>query len=123
MNEWGLIALLGLSNLFLLAILASRLMKEREIRQDAIEKSRAVLEGKFREQLAPVLPDFGYNPTDVRFLGSPVDFVVFDGLAENSPRGIVLLEVKSGEAKLTEREKMVRGLVREGKVHYRVLRV
>jgi len=44
------------------------------------------------------LPEFNYNPTDARFLGSPVDFVVFNGLSGDSPEEVVFLEVKTGKA-------------------------
>ena len=47
-------------------------------RKDAVERSRYVLTGKVWEQVAPYLPNFKHNPSDIRFLGSPVDFVVFD---------------------------------------------
>ena len=123
MDETTIIFILVISNLLFLFLFLDRLKKEREIRQEAIESSRRVLEGKFKEQLAPILPGFDYNPTDARFLGSPIDFVVFDGLAEKDPKQIVFLEVKTGEAKLTEREKRIKELVEEGKVKYRILRV
>src|SRR3989338_5067590 len=51
-------------------------------RKDAILKSRAVLGGQFSEQLAPFLPDFKYLPTECRFLGKPIDLVVFKGMDE-----------------------------------------
>jgi len=92
MNEMTLIVVLFLTNLLLAYLLLDKLRKEKraegrdnQIREEAIKKSRQVLEGKFKEQLAPILPEFNYNPTDARFLGSPVDFVVFNGL-----QGIVL---------------------------------
>lgn len=118
-----LILLLVLSNLVLAALLLKRLGREREIRRDAIGRSRSVLEGKFREQLAPILPEFKYNPTDARFLGSPVDFVVFAGLAENEPREVVFIEVKTGKSQLSSRERKIKKLVDGGKVRYEILRV
>src|SRR5438045_7810590 len=51
------------------------------IRQDAVQRSQAVTAGKVHEQLVPYLPEFGFNPKDARFLGSPVDLLVFDGLS------------------------------------------
>ena len=58
---------------------AKRKFKEMEsaIRKDAVSRSRAVLSGQFSEQLAPYLPDFPYKPTEVRFIGKPIDFIVF----------------------------------------------
>ena len=51
----------------------------------AIAQSRAVLGGKFVEQLAPYLPEFKYDPTEARFIGSPIDLIVFPGLAAGDP--------------------------------------
>jgi predicted Holliday junction resolvase-like endonuclease len=97
--------------------------KEREIRLDAIKRSRATLEGRFGEQLAPYLPNFVYDPTEVRFIGSPIDFVVFPGLAKDSPREIVLIEVKSKGNRLSPREKKIKKLIREGKVRWELYNV
>jgi predicted Holliday junction resolvase-like endonuclease len=75
------------------------------------------------EQLIPYLPDFPYNPKDVRFLGSPVDLVVFDGLAEGRMRRVVFVEVKTGAAGLTARERSVREVVHARSVEWAELRV
>ena len=93
------------------------------IREDAVQRSQAVTAGKVHEQLIPYLPGFPYNPKDVRFLGSPVDLVVFDGLAEGRVRRIVFLEVKSGRSGLSSRERCVRDAVQAGEVEWAELRV
>jgi predicted Holliday junction resolvase-like endonuclease len=95
----------------------------RIIRQDAVQRSQAVTSGKVHEQLVPYLPGCPYNPKDVRFLGSPVDLVVFDGLAEGRLRRIVFVEVKTGSAGLTHRERCVREVVEEREVDWAELRV
>ena len=95
----------------------------RRVREDAVQRSLAVTAGKVHEQLIPYLPAFPYNPKDARFLGSPVDLVVFDGLAEGRVRRIVFVEVKTGGAGLTGRERMVREAVRGGEVEWEELRV
>ncbi|MGD9143661.1 MAG: Holliday junction resolvase-like protein, partial [Dehalococcoidia bacterium] len=38
-----------------------------QARRDAINRSRAVLGGKFTEQMVPYFPDFQYDPTEARF--------------------------------------------------------
>ena len=93
------------------------------IRSDAVQRSHAVTTGKVHEQLAGYLPGFPYNPQDARFLGSPIDLVVFDGLAEGRLRRIVFLEVKTGCSSMTERERWVRDVVRSGAVEWAELRV
>ena len=93
------------------------------IRKNAVERSLAVTAGKVHEQLIPYLPEFGFNPKDARFLGSPVDLVVFDGLADGAVRRVVFLEVKTGGAPLTQRERQVRDVIDARAVEWTELRV
>src|SRR5258706_7365870 len=72
------------------------------IREDAVHRSLAVTAGKVHEQLVPYLPEFGFNPKDARFLGSPVDLVVFDGLSAGEVRRVVFFLVeRSGGPRAT----------------------
>jgi predicted Holliday junction resolvase-like endonuclease len=93
------------------------------IRTDAVLRSQAITAGKVYEQLLPYLPDFPYNPKDVRFLGSPTDLVVFDGLADGLVRRVVFLEVKTGGAGLTPRERSVRDAIQARQVEWVEVRV
>jgi predicted Holliday junction resolvase-like endonuclease len=93
------------------------------IREDAVQRSLAVTAGKVHEQLVPYLPEFGFNPKDARFLGSPVDLVVFDGLADGAVRRVVFLEVKTGGAPLTTRERQVRDVIDAREVVWAELRL
>lgn len=93
------------------------------IREDAVQRSLAVTAGKVHEQLVPYLPEFGFNPKDARFLGSPVDLVVFDGLAAGEVRRVVFLEVKTGGAALTTRERQVRDVIDAREVVWAELRL
>jgi predicted Holliday junction resolvase-like endonuclease len=93
------------------------------IRENAVQRSLAVTAGKVHEQLVPYLPEFGFNPKDARFLGSPVDLVVFDGLAAGELRRVVFLEVKTGGAPLTTRERQVRAVIDAREVVWAELRL
>jgi predicted Holliday junction resolvase-like endonuclease len=89
------------------------------VRKTAIGQSRAVLGGKFVEQMAPYLPEFKYDPTEARFIGTPIDLIVFPGLSGDNPREVVFIEVKTGRSeRLTSREKKIRELVEAGKVRW-----
>lgn len=96
---------------------------ERGIRRDAVTRSQAVTIGKVSEHIAPYLPDFLYNPKDARFVGSPIDFVVFDGLDDGAVTQVVFVEVKSGSSSLNTRERQIRDAVRAGRVRWEELRV
>ena len=87
-------------------------------RQDAIARSRAVLAGNFSEQLAPYLPNSPFNPSECKFIGKPVDFIVFHGLDEKNVTGVSFVEVKSGKAKLSGTEKTVKDAIDKGNVNW-----
>ncbi len=92
-------------------------------RKQAILKSRAVLGGHFSEQLAPFLPDFQYLPTECRFIGKPVDFVVFKGMDDKAISEIVFVEVKSGKSRLSSQEKKLKEAVDKKKVKWKEYRI
>lgn len=96
---------------------------EQLIRRDAIHKSQAVIVGKVTEHFVPHLPEFRFNPKDARFLGSPVDFVIFDGLDEGCIRKIVFAEIKTGNASLSSRERQIRDAIRHGQMEWVEVRV
>jgi predicted Holliday junction resolvase-like endonuclease len=87
-------------------------------RRAAVMQSRAVLGGKFTEQMVPYFPDFRYDPTEVRFIGSPVDMIVFPGLAAGDPQEIVILEVKTNRSQLTPQQRKIRQLIEDGMVRW-----
>lgn len=98
--------------------------KSRSIRKDAVKRSKAVIGGQVAEQVAAFLPNFPCSPADARFIGKPLDFVAFPGLEEsNKIKEILLIEVKTGNSQLSEREKEVKKAVNEGRVRYVEYRV
>ncbi|MDD5178068.1 MAG: Holliday junction resolvase-like protein [Candidatus Nanoarchaeia archaeon] len=94
-----------------------------EIREDAIKRSRSVLTGKFSEQLAPYLPNFPYDPTEARFIGSPIDFIVFKGNKERNTEEVIFVEVKSGNSNLSSSERKVRDAIENKKVRWEIYKI
>jgi predicted Holliday junction resolvase-like endonuclease len=96
---------------------------EANIRADAIKRSSAVVSGKVVEHLVPYFGVFPYNPQDARFLGAPVDIVVFDGLSEGELRQIIFIEVKTNTSTLSTRERRVRDVIQARNVTWQELRI
>lgn len=96
---------------------------EQEIRKDAIDKSQSVTMGKMTEHVVPYLPGFGFNPSDARFIGSPIDLVVFDGLGNDEVKKIVFVEIKTGTSTLSTRERLVRDAIIERRVEWMEMKV
>lgn len=89
----------------------------------ALQRSRRVLKGQAAEQLAPLTQGFPYLPNDSRFLGSPIDYVIFDGLSDEEEVEVVFVEVKSGDSRLSGRESKVRDAIQAGRVRWEELRL
>ena len=96
----------------------------------SVNTSRAVLKGKMAEQFAPILPEFQYLPSDAKFLGDPVDYVVFDGYTDFRDGDgtaddieVILLDINSGGARLSKGQQAIAQAVREGRIRFETLRI
>lgn len=97
--------------------------EEARIRKDAIQRSARTLSGKTLEKLIPFLEEFPYDPHDIRWLGDPIDLVVFDGYSKKDLKQIVLLEVKSGESKLSRMQKKIKEILSRKKVKWEEFKI
>ena len=96
----------------------------------SVNTSRAVLKGKMAEQLAPLLPEFQYLPSDAKFLGDPVDYVVFDGYSDfrdgdgrAEDIDVIFIDIKSGGARLTKGQQAIAKAIAEGRVRFETVRI
>ena len=95
-----------------------------EARLEASEKRSGVVKrGKVLEQLIPFVGRLPGKLEEMRFLGSPVDYVTFAGLNDGIVPTIWIIEVKTGNSQLSEREKLVRSAVRDRKIKYLMIRI
>jgi hypothetical protein len=118
-------ALVGLVAMYRVGMARGRDAANRDLpgllsgeRQDAVRRSRAVLSGQAAEQLAPWLPDFPWDPSEIRFVGKPIDFIVFRGASRGEIDELVFVEVKTGTSSLSRVERSLRDAVREGRVSW-----
>ena len=81
------------------------------------KKSSEVRTGQIAEIMVPFLDQFKYNPKSSRFLGEPLDYIIFN---EDE---VVFLEVKSGESKLNSKQVKIKKNVEAGKVRFEILRI
>jgi predicted Holliday junction resolvase-like endonuclease len=96
-----------------------KIENEAFIRQDAINRSYSVNLGKITEHLIPFHINFPFNPKDVRFIGSPIDLIVFDGSADKNDNIIIyIVEIKTGNSKLTDIQKKIKTAVIKGDIRW-----
>ena len=100
--------------------------KENEIREDAITRSARTLSGKTLEKLVPFLEKFNHDPHDVRWLGDPIDLVIFDGYSKNNHNGldkITFCEIKSGDSKITSSQKNIKEIIEKKRVEWEEFKI
>lgn len=104
--------------------------QESDIRKDATRRSRYVLKGKIAEHMVPMLSDvFQYDPSDARFIGAPIDYLIFDGYTaakdqgSPSPITVILADIKTGNARLNKTERKIKEAVEAGRVRWETIRL
>jgi predicted Holliday junction resolvase-like endonuclease len=92
------------------------------------EKNRALLSqkkssetrlGQISEHLVPFLQNCKHDPKTMHFLGNPIDYIVFD-FDEGK---ITFLEVKSGNSKPSKRQKIIKNIIKSGRINYEEIRI
>ncbi|MBL7206826.1 MAG: endonuclease [Candidatus Aenigmarchaeota archaeon] len=73
--------------------------------------------GKTAEQFMPFLNNYPYSKESFRFLGTPIDGVQFEDT------GIVFVEFKTGNSRLSAKQERIKELVENGKVEFKEMRI
>ena len=80
-------------------------------------RSQSTRHGLLAEQLIPFSKKFPGDPKNFRFLGSPIDGVLFED------DKIIVVEFKSGRSQLSQRQKHIKDLIDKGRVYFQEIRV
>jgi len=88
--------------------------------KEALQRQRPILKGNISEELAPFLPGFpkDLKLSEARFVGKPIDFIVFKGMDDKNITEVVFLEVKTGESHLNTIERTLKNAIEEKKVRW-----
>lgn len=76
----------------------------------------AVNLGNILERVAPAMPTFPVKLTECRSLFDPIDYLAFPGADRGVIEAIEFVEIKSGDSRLSKRQKEIRDAVECGKV-------
>lgn len=104
-------------------LLAKQAAEIKNARIDANTTQRAVLRGKIGEEIAPLLPNFKYSMSNLKFSGMPVDYIYYDDLENDDIKSITFLEIKSGSAVLNSRQRQIKKAIENGNVKFEVYRI
>jgi predicted Holliday junction resolvase-like endonuclease len=68
------------------------------------------------------MKDFKWTVPDCKFIGDPIDLIIFNGLSIQKINSISFVEVKSGKTvRLNEHQKSIKDAVEDKKVSYKVV--
>ncbi len=82
-----------------------------------LKKSQSVKYGQLTEQWIPFSEKFPFPPSSFKFLGQPIDGVVFDD------EKVVFVEFKTNKSRLNDHQKKIKKLVEDKKVEWLEFRV
>jgi predicted Holliday junction resolvase-like endonuclease len=90
---------------------------ERKL-NDALSKkqSQSTRYGQIFEQMIPFSNDFPFDPKNFRFLGNPIDGIVFED------DKITFCEIKLNNSTMTPKQKNIKSLVEDKKVYWKEIR-
>jgi|TARA_R110000824_G_scaffold54248_9_gene149741 predicted Holliday junction resolvase-like endonuclease len=102
-----------------IAEVQKNLDEETENRKKVVsqKKSSEVRLGLISETLAPFLDQFDFDPENCIFLGKPIDYISFEDEI------ITFIEVKSGQAQLSTKQRHIRDLVKDKQIAWKQIRI
>ncbi len=69
------------------------------------------------------------NPSDCRFLGEPIDYIIFKGATEiregraDAITKVIFIDVKTNKGSLTKIQRRIRDAIQAGRVEFEVMRI
>lgn len=105
-----------------IALLLISIITIRSVLKDSSQlrskiRSMSTRHGMMAEQFLPYYKDFPGDPQKFKFLGAPVDGILFE------EEQIVIIEFKTGKSQLTATQRRIKKLIKEGKVYFQEIRM
>jgi predicted Holliday junction resolvase-like endonuclease len=96
--------------------------------RESLSKSRSTIKGHLAEQLYPLLPNCPYITSDMRFMGMPIDYIIFKGYTEAKDNGgeieeIIFADVKQGSSRLSSHQNKIKAAIEAGRVRWETIQI
>jgi len=94
--------------------------KKGDIPKKSEVGAKAVNLGFLLERLAPTLDGFTFERNDCRSMFDPIDYVIFEGLSKKQKvEKILFVDIKTGNARLSPKQKKIKNAIVENKVEFK----
>lgn len=116
-------------------ILPAHLRRERVLRTEletqmqlSKSRSRSTIKGQLAEQLYPLLAGCPYVPSDMKFIGMPIDYLIIKGYTDAKDSGgeieeIIFADIKQGSSQLSKHQRKIKEAVEAGRVRWETIRI
>lgn len=105
-------------------------VERRMVQREFEGLSRATIKGQLAERLLPFDREkFPWNPSDARFIGHPIDYIVFDGytdvkdLKKDKQIQIIFVEVKTGKSSTGKEQNKIEEAVEQKRVLFHTIHI
>ena len=95
----------------------------KKAREDSKKRQRAILKGGISEIIAPWALDGVNSVKELRFLGTPIDYIGFNGLDFDGEINIKFIEIKTGKSGLTPNEKRIKEAVEAKRIEWQTIEI
>tara|TARA_B100001250_G_C19799130_1_gene790131 strand:- start:1813 stop:2235 length:423 start_codon:yes stop_codon:yes gene_type:complete len=95
----------------------------KDARKDTANRQRSTIKGDVSEIIAPWSMDCVNSVKELRFIGSPIDFVGFKGLDGDEAIDIIFVEVKSGKSRLNRNQRRIKDAVTSKRLEWAEVRI
>jgi predicted Holliday junction resolvase-like endonuclease len=104
--------------ILIIALLIRRIRKLKSELQEknklSLQNQRSKLKGEISGQLAPLLPDFPVDASDVfHFGGGVVDFIAFEGISNGNVEKIWFIDSKYNQSSLNNAQRQIEKIINE----------
>lgn len=120
--------ILGTGTIFLLALKNYIETKERYLSPDPkqIAKQRAVIKGQLEEKYFPITA--GHPLSEFRFIGDPIDYILFRGYTAAKDEGgkideVVFIEIKTNTSRLSPHQRKIKEAIEDRRVRWETITI
>lgn len=96
--------------------------KEKELRQDAIDKATRTKLPQLLKRVVPTFVRSKLNPLDVKSIFHPIDFVAFDGMNEGDVDQVVLMDRKTTDKSRKAIQRSISNAIESEAVEWKTVR-
>ena len=91
--------------------------------EDALRRSKNLTKGKIAVHLAPFSLNGRLNPSEIVYLGGPIDMISFTNIESGEDISIDFIEIKTGNSALNKKQRLIKKAISDCRIYYRTVNI